>query len=116
MPGGDDDGDIGVRPNLAEQIEPVLLTESEIEDHEAGLCGRELFRHIASLAGGDDVHVMFFEIALDHLSDCGVVVDEQNARPSASIGFRALDAAARKLAKTTTADRACQAVHHRLRF
>ena len=79
MTGGDDHGDVGMRADLPQQVEPIFLAETQIEDHKARFVVGDLARHLLPPGGRDGVDVVFLEIAEDRLSQPGIVVDDQNA-------------------------------------
>ena len=68
MTGGDDHGDVGMRADLPQQVEPIFLAQTQIEDHKARFVVGDLARHLLPTGGRDGVDVVFLEIAEDRLS------------------------------------------------
>jgi hypothetical protein len=80
MTGHNNHWDIRARSDFAKKVESIILTQSQIEDHEVGLGNGEVPRHLFALAGAYDMYVVLFEVALDHVPDGRIVVDEENSR------------------------------------
>src|ERR1700731_2962660 len=96
-------GDVGARADLAQQVEPVLLAETKIENHQIRLTFGKVTRHLLTPSGRDGAHVVLIEIVDDQLPQHGIVVDNQDAprvatfaavSPVASIERQALVSAA----------------------
>ena len=83
MTGGDDHGDIGVGPDLAEQIKPVLLGERQIEDHQARFVAGKQGRYFVSSAGRDGADVVFLKVVHHQMPHGAVVLGHKAYRPAA---------------------------------
>src|SRR5258708_8844140 len=79
LTGRDDYGDVRVRADLAQQVEPVLLAETTIENHQIRLTFGEVTRHLLTPSCRDGAHVVLIELVDDHLPQHGIVVDNQDA-------------------------------------
>jgi D-serine deaminase-like pyridoxal phosphate-dependent protein len=78
MAGGDDDGHVGMRADLPQQIQAVLLTETKIEDDQAGLTGLEIVVQFSSVGGCPGRDIVLLEISDHHLSQGGIVIDNDD--------------------------------------
>jgi hypothetical protein len=80
MTGGDDDGNIGVRTYLAEQIETVLLAQSQVEDDEVGLASCKQRGDLVAPRRCDRANIVFFEIIHHQMAHGDVVLDHHADR------------------------------------
>ncbi len=78
--GGDDYRNIGARPDVAQQVKPVLLTEPQIEDHEIRLSCGEMMDHLLPPRCGDGAYIVFFQVVADHAQHDRIVVDDDYSR------------------------------------
>src|SRR5271165_1775798 len=82
MTGNDDDRNVGIRADVAEQIEAILLTEHEIEDHQIHFVVAELTRHVLVAFRDQCADVILLKVVDDHASQGGVVLDDEDTRPA----------------------------------
>jgi hypothetical protein len=68
---------IGTRPDLSEQLEPVLLPKPKIEYDQARVHA-ELRHNCPPTRGSDNVDVIFIEVGDYHILDLGVVISDQD--------------------------------------
>jgi hypothetical protein len=68
---------IGTRPDLSEQLEPVLLPKPKIEYDQARVHA-ELRHNRPPTRGADNVDVIFIEVGDYHILDLGVVISDQD--------------------------------------
>ena len=87
MTSHDDDRHVGVRTDVAEQIEAILLTEPQIEDHEIHLGVAELTVHLLATFRDQGADVILLEVVHDHTAQGGVVLDDEDTH--LAIGARA---------------------------
>jgi hypothetical protein len=80
LAGGDDHRNIRARPDLTQQVEPVFLAESRVEEHEIGFTCGEMMGHLLSPRSGDGAHIVLFKIVADRASDDRVVFDNTDTR------------------------------------
>ncbi len=80
MTRGDDDGNVGLRANLAQEIEAVLLPEPEIEDHEIRLAAGEQARDLIATRRGDGADVVVLEIIRHEVPHGAVILDHETGR------------------------------------
>jgi hypothetical protein len=73
----DDDGDVGLCAYLAKQIEPVLLAEPQVENHQIRLAARQQSNHLVGPAGGHRPEVMILEIVRHQMPHPVVVLDHE---------------------------------------
>jgi hypothetical protein len=90
MAGGNDHGYIGARPDLAQQIEPILMAEPKVEDHHIGLVGRELSGDLLSLPSRDHPHVVLLKVIPEHTLYGWIIVHDKHPDWSAVRRVRVL--------------------------
>jgi hypothetical protein len=76
--GRDDDGHVGMRTDLPQQIQAVLLTKPEVENDQAGLIGFEIVVQLSPVGGGPGRDVVLLKIPDHHLSQGRIVVDNDD--------------------------------------
>jgi hypothetical protein len=78
MSGDDDHWHIGIRPDVAEQIEPVILPHTQVQNHEARFCDSYLPLELLPIRGGRGAQTVLLQIPSDHAPRWGIVVDYQH--------------------------------------
>src|ERR1700751_5753324 len=63
MTGGDDDGDVGMRSDFAQETEAILLSKPQIKDDQVRLVAGQERGDLVSSRGRDRSDVMIFEVA-----------------------------------------------------
>jgi hypothetical protein len=61
--GDDDDRHVGARADLPQQVQPVLLAEPKIEDHQTNLVAVKLTDHLLATGRHKGTDVVLAEIA-----------------------------------------------------
>ena len=79
MTGDNDDRHVGVRPDLPQQVEAVLLAEPKIEDHQVDLGGGELADHLLTARRHQGADVVLREIVYDHPLQRRIILDDEDA-------------------------------------
>src|SRR6202040_4383821 len=77
--GSDNHRNIGARPDLAQQVEPILLVKPQIENDEIKLAFGQMTQQLLMSGCREAAHVVVFEIVDDHASHDVVIFDDQNA-------------------------------------
>jgi hypothetical protein len=78
--GDDDHRDIGARPDVAQQVEPVVLAETQFEDRQVWLALGEMAHHCLASRRAQSAHLVSLEIVHDHLPRDGVVNCDEDER------------------------------------
>ncbi|HJY49874.1 MAG TPA: hypothetical protein VJ349_14735 [Stellaceae bacterium] len=78
--GEDDHRDIGARPDVAQQVEPVVLAETQVEDRQVRLAQGEMAYHCLASRRAQSAHLVSLEIVHDHLPRDGVVNGDEDER------------------------------------
>ena len=86
MARGDDHGNIGVRPDLAKQVETVFLAESQVQDYDAGILIDEQTSHLSAPGGRDGADIVLLQVIDDQVPHCTVVFDHEARRLAAFDG------------------------------
>jgi hypothetical protein len=97
MTGGDDDRNIGSRPNLAQQVEAILLAEPQVENHQIRLARGKTANHFFSPGRGSGSDVVLHEIVDHQMSHGAVVLDNEDAGGLAAVGGNALVRSSKRL-------------------
>src|ERR1700724_1851898 len=83
MTRGDDHGNISLVPDLAEQIEPILLAEPQIEDHQIRLFADKQAGYLISSGGRDRPDVVFRKVVHYQVQHGEVIFDTKAFRLAA---------------------------------
>jgi hypothetical protein len=83
--GCDDDRDVGAGSNLSEQVQAVVLAQSQVQDDQARLARQQVAAQLVPAGGGTDWYVMFLEVTGDHPSRRRIVIHNQNAARFAAV-------------------------------
>jgi len=78
--GEDDHRDIGARPDVAQQVEPVVLAETQFEDRQVRLALGEMAHHCLASRRAQSAHLVSLEIVHDHLPRDRVVNGDEDER------------------------------------
>ena len=73
-------GAIRLRPDLAGQLKPVLAGQNEVQEHQIDLHARQALPHGRAIGGSADLKALTSQIAGEHLTNFGIVVDDQDVR------------------------------------
>ena len=76
--GDDDHRDIGARPDIAQQVEPVVLAETQVEDRQVRLALGKMAHHCLASRRAQSAHLVSLEIVHDHLPRDGVVNGDED--------------------------------------
>src|SRR6266702_3523847 len=78
VPGRDDDRHIGMRTDLPQQVEPIVLTEAKIENDQAGLRSLQMKVQFGPVGCGLARYIVLFQISNHHLPQGGIVIDNDD--------------------------------------
>lgn len=76
--GRDDHRHVGMRTDLPQQIQTVVLAEAKVENDQAGLTGFEIVVQLGPGGGRPGRDVVLLQISDHHLTQGGVVVDNDD--------------------------------------
>jgi hypothetical protein len=91
----DDDRDVGIRSNRAQDIEPIILAEVQIENDQAGMHAGEMLAQLPSVRDRTGENIMVGKMACHRLPYHWIVVNDQDAAYLAQISICAVRARSR---------------------
>ena len=69
-----------VRDRMSQQVEPVVLAETQVEDRQVRLAQGEMAYHCLASRRAQSAHLVSLEIVHDHLPRDGVVNGDEDER------------------------------------
>src|ERR1700730_171786 len=78
MTGGNDDRNVRTRTDFSQKIQPIILTEPQIQNDQTGLRSLQMTIQLRPIGRRFGRDIVIFQIPGHHLSERGVIVNDNN--------------------------------------